>query len=262
LPVDETGLVNLAQLEASFTDETSMVSIMAANNEIGTIQPIAAIGALCSSRGVLFHTDLAQVIAYGEVDVLRDNIHLASMSAHKAYGPKGVGALYIRSRNPRAKVTPLMFGGGQERRLRPGTLNTPYIVGMGEAFSIAKNTAFGESKRLRELCNVFRDSFLGRIPYSHFNGHPTERLANNLSFSVDGVEPLALIRALRGQISFSASSACSTDKIETSSVLLAMFGETERARAAFRIAPGRFTTSDEMELALELIVAQIVQLNM
>lgn len=256
LPVDETGQVNAEAVNGAITAETALVSIMAANNEVGTLQPIRAIGELCEARGVLFHTDLAQIVAYGAVDVERDHIHLASLSAHKAYGPKGVGALYIRSRKPKARVAPILFGGGQERGLRPGTLNTAAIVGMGEALSITRRSAETDGKRLRAMCNAFRDRLLMSLPSAKLNGHSVERLANNLSFSIDGVEPLALIRNLRAALSFSASSACSTDKIETSHVLKAMFGDTARARSAFRIAPGRYTRQEDMDRALDLILAQ------
>ncbi|HXQ48070.1 MAG TPA: cysteine desulfurase DndA [Caulobacteraceae bacterium] len=259
--VDELGQVAPEAIEEAITDETALVSVMAANNEVGTVQPIREIGALCASRGVLFHTDLAQLVAYGDVDVDRDNIHLASLSAHKAYGPKGVGALYVRSRNPRARLAPISFGGGQERGLRPGTLNTPAIVGMGKALSIAKRSAAADATRLRALCTTFRDRLLADVPGARLNGHASERVANNLSFSIEGVEPLALIRRLRDDLSFSAASACSTDKVETSHVLKAMFGDTPRARGAFRIAPGRFTTDAEMERASALLIAEARRLH-
>ncbi|MGJ5065238.1 cysteine desulfurase family protein [Bradyrhizobium oligotrophicum] len=258
--VDENGRVSPDAIAEAITEKTALVSVMAANNEVGTLQPIAAIGALCAARGVLFHSDLAQAIAHVDVNVDRDNIHLASLSAHKAYGPKGMGALYIRSRRPRARLVPLWFGGGQEKGLRPGTLNVPGIVGMGEAFRLARARRAPDTSKLGMMCSNFRDRLLSSIPGARLNGHPVDRLPNNLSFSIEGVEPLALIRSLRGVVSFSASSACSTDKIETSHVLLAMFGNTPRARAAFRIAPGRFTAPEEMEAALQAIVTEAARL--
>ena len=253
IPVDQNGQVSPDAIADAITDQTALVSVMGANNEVGTLQPITAIGALCAARGVLFHSDLAQVVAYAGVDVQRDNIHLASLSAHKAYGPKGVGALYIRSRRPRARIAPVMFGGGQERGLRPGTLNTAGIVGMGKAFQLARSRCAEDAVRLRSLCDNFRDRLLAGVPGALLNGHPIQRLPNNLSFSIEGVEPWALIRALRDQISFSASSACATDKIKTSHVLLAMFGNSPRARGAFRVAPGRFSTAENMITALQAI---------
>jgi cysteine desulfurase len=257
LQVDELGRVNIEALRSAITDDTALVSVMVANNEVGTLQPIRELGLICAERGVLFHTDLAQFMAYGELDVERDNVHLASLSGHKAYGPKGVGALYVRSRKPRVRLVPILFGGGQERGLRPGTLNTAAIVGMGEALSIAKRSSQIDGMRLRKLCDMFRDQLMAQVSDVVLNGHPQERLPGNLSFSIDGVDPLALIRRLRASVSFSASSACATDKIETSHVLLAMFGDTQRARNAFRIAPGRFTTEEEIDRALEEIVREV-----
>ena len=256
VPVDETGQVSVEAISNAITAETALVSVMAANNEVGTLQPIRAIGELCEARGVLFHSDLAQVVAYCAVDVERDHIHLASLSAHKTYGPKGIGALYIRARKPKARVAPILFGGGQERGLRPGTLSTAAIVGMGEALSLARRCVKTDGVRLRAMCDRFRGRLQASVPGAKLNGHPAERLANNLSFSIDGVEPLALIRNLRADLSFSASSACSTDKIETSHVLKAMFGDTARARSAFRIAPGRYTRQEDMDRALDLILAE------
>lgn len=260
-PVDDTGRVSVATIADAITEETALVSVMAANNEVGTLQPIRAIGELCESRGVLFHSDLAQLVAYCAVDVERDHIHLASLSAHKAYGPKGIGALYMRARKPKARIAPILFGGGQERGLRPGTLNTAAIVGMGEALAIARRSAENDGTRLRAMCDLFRDRLQASLPGARLNGHPAERLANNLSFSIDGVEPLALIRNLRGDLSFSAASACASDKIETSHVLRAMFGDTARARTAFRIAPGRHTSQADMDRALDLILSEAAVLS-
>ena len=256
LRVDEAGRIDLDALVSSLSDDTALVSIMAANNEVGTRQPVAEIGALCAERDILFHSDAAQVGAYGLLDVERDNVHLASLSAHKAYGPKGIGALYIRSRRPRVRVAPIVFGGGQERGLRPGTLNTPAIVGMGEAMALAARHGRDDAERLAGMIARMRSRFEAGIAGILFNGDPKQRIANNLSVSIPGVEPLALIRRLREEVSFSASSACATEKIETSPVLLAMFGDTARARGAFRISPGRFTTEDQMVRATELIIAE------
>lgn len=261
LGVDEAGRIDLGALEASISEDTTLVSIMAANNEVGTRQPVAEIGALCAARDILFHCDAAQVGAYGLLDVERDNVHLASLSGHKAYGPKGIGALYVRSRRPRARLAPILFGGGQERALRPGTLNTPAIVGMGEALALARREGAGDAARLHAMLALVRARFEAAIAGVQFNGDPDQRIANNLSLSIPGVEPLALIRRLRDDISFSASSACATEKIETSPVLLAMFGDTPRARTAFRLSPGRFTTEEEMARATDLLIAEIQRLS-
>jgi cysteine desulfurase len=254
VPVDSHGRVNPEEIARAIRSETALVSVMAANNEVGTLQPIADIGAICAKRDVLFHTDLAQLMAYAEVDVVKQNIHLASLSAHKAYGPKGVGALYVRSRRPRVRLEPILFGGGQERGLRPGTLNAAFIVGMGAALERAGRLRNKEAARLRALCREIGEIVLTGVPGTELNGHPSERLPNNLSLSIPGVEPLALIRALRDHASFSASSACATDKVHTSHVLLAMFGDTPRARQAFRLSPGRFTQTEETLQTAHLLV--------
>ena len=254
LDVDETGLVKPEFVAAAIGNETSLVSVMGANNEVGAIQPLAAIGVVCETRGVLFHSDLAQLVAYADVDVERDHIHLASLSAHKAYGPKGVGALYVRSRRPRAKIVPIMFGGGQERGLRPGTVPTPLVVGMGEAFTLAKHHQLRDAQRLSAMCARFLDAVITTLPDAVLNGPVGARLANNVSLSIPNVEPLALMRRLSAKISFSASSACSTGKVETSPVLKAMFGEGWRARQAFRIAPGRFTDAADMDVAAAILI--------
>jgi cysteine desulfurase len=256
LGVDEHGRIDLDALEAALAECTALVSIMAANNEVGTRQPVAEIGALCARRDILFHCDAAQVGAYGLLDVERDNVHLASLSAHKAYGPKGVGALYIRSRRPRARLSPILFGGGQERGLRPGTLNTAAIVGMGEALALAANQGPADVARLQLMAERIRARMAAEIPSIQFNGAPDLRIPNNVSVSIPGVEPLALIRRLSEDISFSSSSACATEKVQTSPVLLAMFGDTPRARGAFRLSPGRFTTEEEMDRATDLLIAE------
>jgi cysteine desulfurase len=260
LGVDENGLIDVDALKAALSDDTALVSIMAANNEVGTRQPVGEIGALCTERNILFHCDAAQVGAFGMLDVERDNVHLASLSGHKAYGPKGIGALYVRSRRPRVRLAPILFGGGQERGLRPGTLNTPAIVGMGEALAIAAKQGQSDVMRLHAMVARMRARFEAEIPTIIFNGDPERRIPNNLSISIPGVEPLALIRRLSAEISFSASSACATEKIETSPVLVAMFGDTLRARTAFRLSPGRFTTQAELDQATDRIVAESLRL--
>lgn len=261
LPVDEYGRVDAGALREVIRSDTLMVTIMTANNEVGTFQPVSEVGAICEERGVLFHTDMAQSIAYAQLDVQTTRAHLVSLSAHKAYGPKGVGALYIRGRRPRVKLRAIQFGGGQERGLRSGTVATPLVVGMGAAFEIARRSRAAESARIRSQCCGLLAGLEKAVSGLRLNGHPTERLANNLSLSVDGIEPLALMRLLRDEISFSASSACATEKTHTSHVLLAMFGETPRARNAFRLAPGRFTSNEEIERASGLLIATIDHLR-
>ncbi|QEE24965.1 cysteine desulfurase [Rhodanobacter glycinis] len=261
LSVDEVAQIRLEELEATFRPNTLLVSIMGGNNEVGTLQPLADIGRLCSSKGVLFHSDLAQLPAYVAIDVKKMGLHLASFSAHKAYGPKGVGALYVRRQRPRIKLEPLLWGGGHERALRPGTLNTPLIVGMGEAMELSRR----DLAMTRELVSANRDrlknQLIATIDGAQLNGHPTERLPNNLSLSITGVEPLALMRLIRNEIAFSASSACATHEVRTSHVLLAMFGECPRARGAFRLSPGRFTTTEQVDEAMVAITMGINRLR-
>lgn len=261
LDVDEYGRVSPEAVAGAVRDATCLVSVMGANNEVGTIQPLAEIGSICEQRGALFHADLAQLLAHHRVDVVADHIHLASISGHKAYGPKGVGALYVRSRGPRARLQPILFGGGQEKGLRSGTLNVPAIVGLAEAMRIARREGDEDARRLRAM----RDRFEGRIAEAvdgvSFNGHPSERLPGLSSISIAGVEPLALMHRLSAIASFSASSACATDKVETSHVLLAMFGDTARARQAFRVSPGRSTAAADLELFANALVDSVGELR-
>lgn len=254
LGVDECGRVDPADVDAVLRDDTGLVSVMGANNEVGTIQPIAKIGQLCERRGALFHTDLAQVMAHRKVDVVAEHIHLASVSGHKAYGPKGVGALYVRSRSPRARLVPIMYGGGQEKGIRPGTVAVHLAVGLGEALAIAGRQAVVDNERLRAMTALFLDTVRNGLDGVELNGHPSERLANNVSLSIPGVEPLALMHRLNAIASFSASSACATEKVQTSPVLLAMFGDTPRARQAFRVSPGRFTEFAELNDFAHLLI--------
>jgi cysteine desulfurase len=247
LRVDEVGRVDPRHVEEALRENTALVSVMGANNEVGTRQNLAAIGAICERANVLFHTDLAQTVAYGDVDVGRDSIHLASISGHKAYGPKGIGALYIRSRGPRVKLKPRVFGGGQERGLRSGTLNVPGIVGLGIALGLTRKRGQEDAKRLRKLGNHLREIIRKDVDDVVFNGDEDNRIANNISISIKNVDPHALIRALQGVVSFSASSACATNSVVTSHVLKSLYGDDWRARNAFRLGLGRWTTIEEVE---------------
>ena len=261
LPVGEDARVDPAVLEEAMRNDTGLVSIMAANNEVGTTQPLSLLGEIAEKRGALFHTDLAQLLAHREVDVIADHIHLASISGHKAYGPKGVGALYARSRSPRAKLEQTVWGGGQERGLRSGTLAVPMIVGLGEALQIAGREGRRESDRLRSMCEAFVARMTKSIDGVSLNGHPAERIPGNVSLSIASVEPLALMHRLNQTASFSASSACATDKVETSPVMLAMFGDTMRARQAFRISPGRGTTEADLMAFGDALIDTVVELR-
>ena len=260
LPMDESGQVSLADVEAAVTDRTGLVSVMAANNETGVLQPIREIGEICAQAGALFHTDYSQATAYVPIDVSDAHIHLASFSGHKMYGPKGVGALYVRLRKPRVDLAPIVFGGGQERGLRSGTLNTHGIVGLGRAFRLAQSRLTHETVQVAERRDRLEKA-IEEIPEAQINGRRGDRLPNTLSVSISGIEPLALMHALRNEVVFSASSACSTNKVETSHVLTAMFGDTPRAREAFRLGLGHGTRDDDVEIAAHAIAEIVARLR-
>jgi cysteine desulfurase len=252
--VDESGTVRLDELATAIRDDAFLVSVMGANNEVGTVQPLSEIAALCKESGALFHSDLAQVPAYSGVNVDSLGLDLASFSGHKVYGPKGTGALYVRRRRPRTLISALSWGGGQEKGLRSGTVNTPLVVGFGEAMAIAAKECIPDARRIGSLRDRMRDQLLDSMDGVQVNGHSAMRLPNNLSVSIDGIEPLALMRLLRGQVAFSASSACSTGSFETSHVLLAMHGDSLRSRQAFRLSPGRYSTPVDIQAATASLI--------
>lgn len=261
LGVDGDGRIDMGELESALTDETLLVSIMAANNEIGTLAPLAEIGALCRARGVLFHTDAAQAFGKIPLDVEAMNIDLMSISAHKVYGPKGIGALYVR-RRPRVRLEPLIDGGGQERGMRSGTLAAPLCVGFGEAAAIAAEHMAEEALRLQKLRDRLRDGLLAGLSDIHVNGPGRNgpRLPNNLSVSFDGVDAGILMSCVKN-LAVSAGSACSTASVESSYVLRAIGLSDEAARASLRFGIGRFNTEAEIETAIAQIVAAVTQLR-
>ncbi len=260
VPVDESGRLRVVDLKAALSAETGLVSVMAANNETGVCQPIEEVGELCVKSGILFHTDYSQATAYRALNVEAGNIHLASFSGHKMYGPKGVGVLYARLRKPRVRLEPILHGGGQERGLRSGTLNTPAIVGLGIAFDEVRRRRAADANFLANLRHRFIQG-IGAIPGARINGDQNDTLPNTVSISIEGIEPLALMQTLRSQLTFSASSACSTDKVESSHVLLAMYGEGARTREAFRIGMGRSTTEAEVDIAVEALDSGVDRLR-
>lgn len=251
LGVDEGGQISLEELADALTDETGLVSIMAANNETGVLQPILPAGQLAENAGALFHTDFSQASALVPLDLKNSPIHLASFSGHKAYGPKGVGALYRSIRKPRVNLAPVMFGGGQEKGLRAGTLNTPGIAGLGHAFELISKHV----ERDRERIGALRDQLERELKETlqvQINGKTQARLPNTMSITINGVVPQALMQKLRNDLCFSASSACATEHVETSHVLLAMFGDTPRARNAFRLGLGRQTRREDISRVADL----------
>ena len=245
LGVDEYGKTDLAELESTITDRTIMISLMAANNEIGTIADIAEVGRIAHEHCVLFHTDAAQAVGHIPLDVDAMNIDLMSMSAHKMYGPKGIGALYVRGINPRVRLDPVIHGGGQERNIRSGTLNVAGIVGFGKAMEVAVDDMDSENRRLGSWASEMLGSFedVGGL----LNGHPTDRLAHNINVCFPGVESKAVINSVSKEIAISAGSACTAQTIEPSHVILALGYGEERAHSSIRIGMGRFNTKQEMD---------------
>jgi cysteine desulfurase len=249
LPVDTFGQVTVEQVAAALTDQTILVSVMAANNEIGTLQPVAAIGKLCKQRGVLFHCDAVQAAGKLRLDVEVMAIDLLSLSAHKMYGPKGVGALYVRRRNPHVRLEPMFDGGGHERGLRSGTLPVPLIVGFGKACELCALEVTEEAKRLTGLRERLRAGIMGQLEEVRLNGHPTERLPGNLNLSFAHVHGEALLMGLRN-IAVSSGSACTSAQPEPSYVLKALGLDDEMAHASIRFGVGRFNTEEEVEYSI------------
>ena len=247
LPVNEFGEISLGDLEDSITDDTVMISVMAANNEIGTIQDIKEVGRIAHEKEILFHTDAAQAIGHIPIDVDEMNIDLMSFSSHKMYGPKGVGALYMRGTSPRVRLDPMVHGGGQERNIRSGTMNVPGIVGFGRAIEIATKEMNAESERFRGWSKAMMEEF-GKIRGT-LNGHPENRLPANLSIAFSGIDGKAIINSVSKKIAISAGSACTTEAVEPSHVLLALGHDEEEAHSSIRIGLGRFNTADEINLA-------------
>ena len=260
LPVDRAGLVDPVQVAEAITDRTILVSVIAAHNEIGTIQPLADIGRLCRARGVLFHSDAAQ--ALGKIPLAVDEIHadLVSCSAHKLYGPKGVGALYVRMTRPAVKLTPLLDGGGQERGRRSGTQNVAGIVGFGKACDIASRMMVEEGRRLSALREHLKAGIFRRIDAVYLNGHPERRLPGNLNLSFAGVEGEALLLSMK-DVAVSSGSACTSSRIEPSYVLRALGVSEELATASIRFGLGRWTTEEEVEFTVEKLTERVGRLR-
>lgn len=260
LPVQADGLVNLTTLEQALRADTILVSVMAANNEIGVVQPLAEIGALCHSRGILFHTDAAQAIAKIPLDVNAMHIDLMSMTAHKVYGPKGIGALYVRRRNPRVQLAPQLHGGGQERGLRAGTLYPPQIVGFAKAVELAIAEMPAETARVAALRDRLWQS-LSVLDGLYLNGHLTQRLSGNLNVSVADVSGQDLALGLRSVVAYSSGSACSSAQGSPSHVLTALGRSTDLAFATLRFGIGRFNTVAEIDRVAERTVTTIQALR-
>jgi cysteine desulfurase len=260
LPVDKFGRIGLGELQSALTPETTLVSIMMGSNEIGTLQPIAEIGALCREQGVLFHTDATQSAGKMPVSVETLPIDLLSFTAHKMHGPKGVGALYVRRRGPRVRLEAQMDGGGHEMGMRSGTLNVPGIVGFGKACEISRSEMAAEQPRLTYLRNRLIHGILGAIDGTHLNGHPTERLPHNVNIAFEGVEGDALLTSLP-EVALSTGSACSSESLSPSYVLKAIGLSDTRAYASLRFGVSRFTTDAEIDYVLEKLPGVVAKLR-
>ncbi len=260
LPVDKTGLVDLDALRKAIRKDTILLSIMAANNEIGTIAPLGQIGKIAKEHGVIFHTDAAQ--AFGKIPLLVEElgIDLMSVSGHKVYAPKGIGALYVRRKNPRVRLSPVIHGGGHERGLRSGTLNVPGIVGLGAAAEKAVRVMDDETERIRTLRDRLHEKIKGALPEIYLNGHPTRRLCNNLNLSFAYVEGESLIMGLKG-IAVSSGSACTSASLEPSYVLRAIGVGEDLAHTSIRFGLGRFTTKEEVEAVGEKVIRAVRRLR-
>ena len=251
LPVDEFGLIDLDELKNAITDETVLISIMFANNEIGTIQNISEIGKIAHENDVYFHTDAAQAVGHIPIDVKDMNIDLMSFSSHKIYGPKGIGALYIRSLSPRVKINSIIHGGGQERNIRSGTLNVPGIVGFAKAVEIAESEMNAENEIFKQWTDHMMQEF--KKIGGKLNGHSEQRLPHNLNVRFDGIEGKAIINSVSKKLAISAGSACTTELVEPSHVLLALGLSEKEAHQSIRIGFNRFTTEEEVRFAIDEI---------
>jgi cysteine desulfurase len=261
LPVDQYGLVDPDNVRQAITPRTILISIMAANNEIGTIANLTDIGAIAREYGVLFHSDAAQAAGHIPIDVQEMKIDIMSISAHKMYGPKGIGALYCRRSNPRVQLVPVIYGGGHERGLRSGTLNVPAIVGFGKAVEIAQDRMKVDAEQFRAWTKYILQQFQERLGNVHLNGHITQRLPNNLNVSFLGIESKALIVKLKN-VAISSGSACTSSMIEPSHVIEALGKGEEYAHSSIRISVGRFNTEYQISRATESIITSVSQLNL
>jgi cysteine desulfurase len=260
LPVKGDGLIDLDMLRESITNKTILVTIMYANNEIGVIQPIAEIGKICREKGVLFHTDGVQAIGKVPVDVNKDNIDLMSITAHKLYGPKGVGALYVRRKNPRVQLTAQMDGGGHERGMRSGTLNVPGIVGLGEACAICQREMPEETKRLRYLRDKLKSKLEAGLDEIYLNGSWEHRLPHSLNLSFAYVEGESLLMGIN-DVAVSSGSACTSATLEPSYVLKALGLGDDIAHSSIRFGIGRFNTEEEIDYVADKLIDVVRKLR-
>ena len=260
LPVDKVGMVNPEDVRNAITDKTILISIMLANNEIGTINPIKEIGKIAKEKGVLFHCDATQGVGKIPVDVQGLGIDLMAFSAHKIYGPKGIGALYVRRKAPRVRLVPMIDGGGHERGMRSGTLPVPLIVGFGKAIELCEQEMPEETIRIKALRDRLQDGIMGAMEEVYLNGHPTERLPGNLNISFAYVEGEALLMGVK-EIALSSGSACTSATLEPSYVLRALGVGSDLAHSSIRFGLGRFTTAEEVEYTIDRMLKAVNHLR-
>jgi cysteine desulfurase len=259
LPVEQDGRVNPETLRAAMTDKTILVSIMLANNEIGAVNPIEEIGAVVKERGAIFHVDAVQGVGKIPFDVNAARVDLASLSAHKMYGPKGIGALYVR-RKPRVRITAQIDGGGHERGMRSGTLNVPSIVGFGKAAELSRTEMASEAERLFALRERLREGIQSRVTDTYINGSMEHRLPGNLNISFAYVEGEGMLMGLK-DVAVSSGSACTSASLEPSYVLRAVGVEEEMAHTSIRFGLGRFNTEEEVDYVIDLVVGKVNKLR-
>ncbi len=259
LPTDKDGRISAKQLREAITEKTILVSVMLANNEIGTVQPIAELGEVTREKGVLFHVDAVQGVGKVAFDVEKMKVDLASLSGHKIYGPKGIGALWVR-RKPRVRIAPIIDGGGHERGMRSGTLNVPGIVGFGKAAELAQQLMPEEGKRTYQLRKRLQDYLFSHLDHLELNGHPTERLPGNLNVSFAYVEGEALMMAIKN-VAVSSGSACTSASLEPSYVLRACGVSEDLAHTSIRFGIGRFNSEDEVDYVGKYVVDQVRRLR-
>jgi cysteine desulfurase len=260
LPVDKFGQVHPEQVAEALTEKTILVSIMAANNEIGTVQPVREIGKLCKSKGVLFHTDAVQAVGKIPLDVEDMGIDLLSLTGHKIYGPKGIGALYVRKKDPRVRLEPQIDGGGHERGMRSGTLPVPLIAGLGKACQLAREEMPQEIERTFRLRERLRTGIMSKLPETYLNGHPTDRLPGNANISFAYVEGEGMMMGIKA-VAVSSGSACTSASLEPSYVLRALGVGDELAHSSIRFGLGRFNTEAEVDFVVELVVNEVTRLR-
>lgn len=261
VPCDGCGQISASAIEAALTDQTVLVSVIAASNEVGTVNPLAEIGQLCRARGIVFHTDATQAVGKIPLNVRDLNVDLLSLSGHKMCGPKGIGALFVRRGGATPpRLTPLIEGGGQESGLRSGTVAVPLVVGLGQACEIARLERESEAARLLELRDHLHAGLVARLDGLILNGHPTDRLPGNLNVSIEGVDGEALMMGLR-DVAVSSGAACTSANPEPSHVLRALGRDEALARASLRFGLGRFTTRNEVDQAIASVVAAVTRLR-